>query len=349
VPQDELIRLLWGDDSRDNPLGALKTSLHRVRTILNGLGSSGHDLILRRGDGYGWNPEIPISLDVERFDRLIRQAEAAADEDDALQLSLDALAVYGGDFLPRHSSENWVLPISAYYHNLYLELLLHTLPILEARGRFRETAELCRAAIAVDPYQEPVYQHLMHALLQMDDRKGAATVFEEMSELLLADFGVMPSDESRALYRQAVQAERMQTIPSGMLLNCLREEAPSRGALLCDFDFFRTIYQSKARAIERSGEAAHIGLISITGEDGKDLPRRSLDRAMENLQEQVRFNLRRGDVVSQCSMTQFVILLAGANFENSCMVCERIVKAFCRQYPHSPANLHYTVQPVEPI
>ena len=47
-------------------------------------------------------------------------------------------------------------------------------------------------------------------------------------------------------------------------------------------------------------------------------------------------------------MSQYILLLPQANYENSCKVCERIIKAFCRQYPHSPAQLHYSVQPLEP-
>ena len=41
-------------------------------------------------------------------------------------------------------------------------------------------------------------------------------------------------------------------------------------------------------------------------------------------------------------------MLPQANYENSCMVCERIVGAFSRRYPHSPALIHYSVQPLEP-
>ena len=69
---------------------------------------------------------------------------------------------------------------------------------------------------------------------------------------------------------------------------------------------------------------------------------------MENLQEQIRNNLRRGDAASRCSASQYILMLPHANYENSCMVCERIIRAFTRQYPHSPAELHYSVQPLEP-
>ena len=67
---------------------------------------------------------------------------------------------------------------------------------------------------------------------------------------------------------------------------------------------------------------------------------------MEKLPPLLRGNLRRGDVISRCSVSQFVIMLPQANYENSRMVADRLVSAFYRRYPHSPARLRYTVQPL---
>ena len=69
---------------------------------------------------------------------------------------------------------------------------------------------------------------------------------------------------------------------------------------------------------------------------------------MQNLLGVIRSSLRRGDVASRCSVSQYILLLPQANYENSCMVCDRIVKAFGRQYPHSPAVLRFSVQPLDP-
>ena len=169
-----------------------------------------------------------------------------------------------------------------------------------------------------------------------------------MSELLFSNFGVMPSEEIRAMYREAVRTVNDRAVPIGVVREQLREQEPPAGALVCDYDFFKVLYHAEARMIARSGDAVHIGLLSVLGEGGKELPKRSLDRAMENLQEQIRLNLRRGDIASRCSVSQFILMLPQANYENSCMVCERVIKAFYRQYPHSPAELHYSVQPLEP-
>ena len=69
---------------------------------------------------------------------------------------------------------------------------------------------------------------------------------------------------------------------------------------------------------------------------------------MENLQIQIQRGLRKSDIMSRCSASQFVVLLLQANYENSRMVCDRIVRSFGRTYPHSPAKIHVSVMPVEP-
>ena len=350
VTQEELINLLWGEEEKSaNPLNALKTIFHRVRAALNQLEpSAGHGLIVRRGGSYAWNTDVPIEFDVEEFDALCRPAADGQDEDGRLERLMRALALYQGDFLSKLSAEPWVVPIAAYYHNIYIQTVLDTVQMLQAKGRRKEIVQLCRCALKVEPYQETLYQHLMRSLIELQDQRGAVSVYEEMSELLFSNFGVMPSDESRAIYREALRTVNDRAVPPGMVREQLREENDAPGALMCEYDFFKVLYRAEARALARSGDAVHIGLLSVTGGGEKELPKRSLDRAMENLQEQVRLNLRRGDIASRCSVSQYILMLPQANYENSCMVCERIIKAFTRQYPHSPAQLHYSVQPLEP-
>lgn len=348
LPQEELAGLLWSDDaSSANPANALKTILHRVRATLNQLEpGAGHTLIVRREGSYAWNTEVPILLDVEQFDQLLGQI--SADNDAPLPLLLQALELYQGDFLSRLSSNPWVVPIATYYHNAYTQILLKALPALEQQKQWAQSARLCRGALGVEPYNETIYQHLMRSLMEQGDQKGAARVYEEMSELLFSNFGVMPADESRSLYRQALRTVNDRTIPIGLVQEQLREQDSLPGALLCDYDFFKVLYHAEARALVRSGDAVHIGLLTLTDESGQDLPKRSLERAMENLQAQIRTNLRRGDIAAQCSVSQYILMLPHANYENSCMVCQRICKAFARQYPHSPAKIRFSVHPLEP-
>lgn len=75
VSQEDLVNLLWGEEERSsNPLNALKTMFHRVRTMLNQLdASAGHTLIIRRDGSYAWNPDVEFFFDVEEFEALCRR------------------------------------------------------------------------------------------------------------------------------------------------------------------------------------------------------------------------------------------------------------------------------------
>ena len=351
VSQDSYLSLLRtkGGDGPADPMGNLKAMFFRARALLNQIDeTAGHDLIIRKDGSYAWNTAVPLWLDIDEVERLYREGKRC-EESQRLELYEEALALYGGDFLPKLSMEAWVMPIAAYYHRIYMEMADDVLHLLESRQRWADAAELCRKALELEPYSEELYRHLMRCKLAAGDRASVLTIYEDMSELLFSNFGVMPSDESRALYREAAKTENGLAIPVGEVREQLREPTASKGALFCEYDFFKLLYQAQARAVVRSGDAVHIALFSVHGQRKKELPRRSLDRAMENLKEQIVSNLRQGDVVTQCSASQLIAMLPQANYENSCMVADRVIKAFYRQYPHSPVDIHFSVQPLEPL
>lgn len=346
--QEELIHLYWSNNEKSaDPGNALKSIFHRIRTALDKLQPGLGRLLIRRKAGrYFWNNAMPLSLDIEDFEAHFHAAEAAGDDDVRLAEYQAALALYAGDPLPRMTDEIWTIPIVAYYHSLYTRAAAGAIELLEKQERTAEAVALCRRAIHIEPYQEDLYEHLMRGLLRTGDMKGAMSVYEEMSELLFAHFGVMPSETLRTLYRQATRTVNDRTLTMDEVCSQLEEPAPHSGAMVCEYDFFKILYRAEARSIARNGHSANICLLSVSGKDGEMLARRSLDPAMNNLQVLVQNNLRRGDAIARCSISQYIILLPQANYENSRMVADRLVSAFYRRYPHSPARLRYTVQPL---
>lgn len=351
TPQANLIRVLWDDeDKSSNPLNALKTNLHRARTILRELGeSAGHDLIIRKEGSYVWNSDIPIVVDVEEFDALYKQGLAESDPEQKLVLYLQALALYNGDFLDKLSTETWVFPIHTYYHRVYLELALDTLSLLKEKERHDDIILLCQKILAIESYNEGIYRYLLQAMAATGDRKGVISVYRHLREQLFSSFGVVPAEDIQKLYFDALNTDNKNTISISALTEQLQEKRPERGALFCDYEVFKFLYHSEARLMSRRGETIHIALVSIESRNGKELAKRSLNLAMDNLQNIIRLNLRLGDAVARCSATQFVIMLPQANYENSNRVCDRIRQKFFREYPHSPIQLNYIVQPLNPL
>lgn len=346
VTQKELFDLLWGDGERENrSAGALKTLFYRARCTLDQLWSNaGHELILYQNGGYIWNKECPMSVDVDEFDKWSQLAKGEEGQKNAYR----ALKIYEGDFLSRMSAEPWVMPVAAYCHNRYMQSLLCILPSLMEQEKNEEAAQLCRTAIEVDPFQEKIYYYFMRALLNMGDQKGAASLYKQLGEKLYDNFGILPSEETSALYYEAVRANQDYALPMDIVIKQLHEEDPAAGAMICEFEFFRVLYRSMARSMERSGLTAHVALLSLTGDGEDGISRRKIDGAMDKLEEQIRISLRKGDVAARCSASQYIVLLQQANYENSIMVCNRIKKAFCQRYPHLEAVVNWEIQPIRP-
>lgn len=346
VSTKKLVELLWGEEPMsNNPENALRITLHRLRSQLNGLWpNAGRELILSREGGYIWNDAVSVELDCDRFDALVRSRPQA--EEQRLQDRLEAIDIYRGDFLEKQSAETWVIPVSTHFHNLYIGAVLEAVEGLMQRSRYAEAVQLCRRAVGMEPYHEQLHQWLMKALVAAGDQAGAAGVYTSLSKRLFDDFGIRPSQETREVYRQSVHAVSQWSIPVDEVLEDLQEPDPAPGAMMCDYDYFKVLCYAQSRDMERSGTVTHVVLLSAAADGEKILSKRSMQRVMHRLGEQIRLNLRKGDIYSRCSASQYIFMLPKANYENSCMVSRRVIGAFQKAHPHVAIKLHYMVQPL---
>ena len=348
VSQQKLIELLWGEEPNSNhPENALRITFHRLRSLLNQLWpSAGRELILHKDNGYTWNGACPLTLDCEVFETLLAQQQ---EEDDRRLAALEeALALYQGDFLEKQSSETWVIPIAAHFHNQYIQAAMEAAKLLSQKGRHQDAVAICQKAILSEPYHEPLHQLLIQEFTALGNSKQASEVYHNLCTRLFDDFGIRPSEETQQVYRSAAHALSEKSLAMDEVLEHLQEHSPESGAMCCDYDYFKVLCFAQSRSFARSGQIAHILLLSVTSGNEIPLTRSTQGRIMKQLGEQIRTNLRRGDVYSQCSVSQYIVLLPQANYENSCMVCRRIIGAFHRRHPHVTAKINYMVQPLSP-
>lgn len=346
VTQRTLIDLLWGDETDSiNPENALRITMHRTRTLLEQLSPElGRGMILRRRGGYQWNGGGEV--DSERFEALC--CKKSEDPDLRLRNLMEAISLYRGDYLPRQSGEVWVVSTAAYLHNLFVSAAQEAVELLIQQGRSHEAAGVCRRCLALEPCHEGFCRELMQLLAAAGDRRGAAEVYDRLSKRLFDDFGISPSEETRAVYRAAAYSPEDRVLSIDDVMGNLRESDAPSGALQCDFDYFRILCHALSRTMERSGGAAHVVLLDVISTAEREMPRQTIDRVMGQLSQQIRLSLRRGDVFCQCSVSQFTVLLSRANFENCQMICDRILRNFRRAYPYVPIRIAYQIRPLSP-
>lgn len=350
IPREEQLKLLGTGERDSDPARMLRNVRWSARKLVEPIVEQlGQELILSKGSDCVWNPDVALELDAEEFEARCVAAEGTGDPAQRLMEYRAALALYQGDFLKRLGGELWVEQLSAYFHNRYLYAAEESVPLLQATGEYQEAAALCRTVLADAPYQESLHRQLMVSLMGAGDYAGAGEAYRTLREMLLSELGILPDEETQAIYRTVAQQLGSQSMSPDAIRAQLREQALPTGALICDYPTFRLFYQVEARSADRRGDAIHIGVLSVVGKGGKSLSNRSLNKAMEQLSVQIQKTLRIGDVAACCSASQYILLLVQANFENSQLVCRRVVKAFAQAHPRSPAQVQLSVLPLEPL
>ena len=349
IPQDELIDLLYQEDKSGLPSGALKTLIHRAREALASLElADGKDIILKCANGYRWNPDLPMELDTERFESLLRDAMLRPEETERLRLRLEALELYKGDYLPDASADIWAMSINTYFHYRYMSVVNEVLETLVARGSFGEVVGIVEKAIAIDPYVESLYYNLILALMNTNRMQAAREQYDRMKRLFYGEFGIAPSKELQALYKKLVKSENGVEKDMKVVSAELCQNKTETGAFFCEYEIFQDVFRKELSAAGRESRPVHICLINADGKEGEALSPQKQDTVMRRLGSCIRNNLREGDIFSRYSVSQFILLLPLASYKDSEKVLERLTKRYRRDNPHSPAAVSYLLQTIEP-
>lgn len=345
IQQNELIELLYDDSA--NPASALKTQLCRLRDTLATIFPDGKDLIMSCPGGYRWNTSVSASVDAEVFESLCNEAFVSKENyRERVNIILKAMDLYKGDYLPTQNGENWVAPITAYYHSLYIKAVYFALDLLYENNEFSEMIAICRRALLIDQYDEFIYAMEIRALSEMGDKKSARELYHRAIDIFYNKLGVNPSEDFLQLYKETVYDCHDVSLDFNKITNILNEDSDVVGAFYCEYEFFKYIYQLEKKASSRDGRAVQLCVLSISDENGGMLGGKKLSSVMEKLIDCITFSLRSSDVFTRISLSQYAILIASATEDNTNMIMKRIAKRFKRDNPKISVKISYKLKTI---
>ena len=345
IQQNELIELLYDDSS--NPASALKTQLCRLRDTLATISPSGKDLIMSCPGGYRWNTSVSASVDAETFENLCNEAFLSKENyRRRVDIILEAMELYKGDYLPSQSGENWVAPITAYYHSLYIKAVYFALDLLFENNEFNEMIAICRKALLIDQYDEFIYAMEIRALSELGDKKAARELYHRAIDIFYNKLGVNPSEDFLQLYKETVYDCHDVSLDFNKITTLLDEDNDVVGAFYCEYEFFKYIYQLEKKASSRDGRPVQLCVLSVSDENGGMLGGKKLSSVMEKLIDCISFSLRSSDVFTRISLSQYAILISSATEDNANMIMKRIAKRFKRDNPKIKAKITYKLRKI---
>ncbi|MEV4362409.1 BTAD domain-containing putative transcriptional regulator [Nonomuraea sp. NPDC049625] len=210
VTPNEMIDAVWGEDAPPRALGALRTYVSRLRTVLepDRPARSRPELLTSIGRGYALR--LPDgSLDLVRFERGVQDSESARKGGrlrEAAEGLREALSLFEGEPLA-----GTVGPYSEHQRDRLVERRISVVETLmdvdlELGDHAKVVSELI-ALTADHPLREKLRAQLMLAYYRCGRQGDALNVFTETREALVEELGIEPGPELAALHQRILAAD----------------------------------------------------------------------------------------------------------------------------------------------
>lgn len=348
VTAQELIEVLWPEDESDNPAGALKNLMYRLRKLLNQQWGTNRYILTGRGT-YQWDPKIVMHVDMERFEECCREVFQSEDRQVQELMGMEAVEIYSGMFLPELSSEYWVISMGTYYHSTYLSMVKTLAGILEEDKKYTRMEEVCRKALQTEPMDEEIHCFLLRALIADNKQKLAADHYRETVKYFYDSLGVRPSEEMEAIYEELQKIQHDHESNIDIIQEDLREKQAS-GAFLCEYGVFRKIYALESRSSGRLGISVHLTLMSLHLDfqlpKDDETYKKLVGEGMALLEQTLLHGLRSSDIVCRYSVNQYLIMLPACQYEDAKMVVNRLKDSFYQSGKNNRVILQYSIDEV---
>lgn len=201
VSKEQLANLLYPDT--DITRTAINVILSRLRKAIEPeLTKNDSSQLITFNDGkYFFNFGTSYWLDTEEFNYLLKELNEIEDEGKKILTLKKIVDLYSGDFLSEFSSELWVQIEKETYRRKIEKVFEELFNLYYKKGEYQEIILLSEKEITIDRCNENAFQRKIKAFIAMNKKEEALKQYKIMKNILKAELGVEPSQESRILYQ----------------------------------------------------------------------------------------------------------------------------------------------------
>lgn len=326
---DTIIDNLLSESDSDDPKNMLRTQIFRLRKIIKMLLPDGIDaeeyININFTNGY-YCLEIGENtvVDIDEFERLILKgdAERTANANSAIEYYEEAISLYKGLYLSDNAYEVWLVPTRNYYQRLYLKTLYKLFELLKEKGENEEIIALCEKALLSEPYEEEIHINLMEAMLNLGQSKAAMNHYEYALNLLEREMDAKPSNRFMDLRKKIHNNSHKNTDIDLSSIKMQLEEAAENGAMHCNFEYFKFLFNLQKRKSIRNNEYDYLCIINFNKRglhSHESLANISREWAML-----LKTTLRKGDVFTFWNDSQILIMLHDVRGDGVSIIENRI-------------------------
>ena len=353
VSKRDLIDGIFGHKSLLDENNSLNNLLHQARTQLKKAGMPGRKIIDGKRGVYAPenNPDYEYILDVQEFEDVCLKAKSEKKDDKKLYYYQKAFGIYGGELLPEFATDYWVILESVRLKRLYDD-------VVDFLGKHYKEAEDFEALFDLYDKANKIYPdngwqiEMIDALILRKEYKTAYELYTKCAHYYQDELEVPIPDALRSCYERLSDNVRVVTDDIRQIqANIIRKDEKLKsemgtrkiGAYLCPFTSFIDVYHVLRRNLERRGSSIFMMLCTLVDYEGKPIQNQEkLNARAEILQQSLSEGLRKGDVYTKYSSSQYLILLIGTKREDCASIYQRLSRRV-KELAGSRAEFRYRI------
>ncbi|MCI8634201.1 MAG: hypothetical protein HFJ05_01195 [Eubacterium sp.] len=315
---------LYEREEVEDSNASLNNTIFRLRKYLESSPLPSGEYLHLNGGVLCFDGGVDIESDVWRFESANREYQQEQNARQKAELCGKACKLFRGEFLPQLSNEQWVIEKSQSYHKAYAGMLEYLLHYLKEEGDYRSAEQAAACASAIYPYEGwEAWQ--IECLILLGRHKEAEELYQKLALYIQETSGFL-SQKQQARFREIGARIRYSEGAEGDISRCLMEPVFKQGAYACTLPGFSDCFRMLKRVNVRGGvKSFGLFLCTILDDDGCPASdRRYCERQGKKLCASFESYLRRGDIYTKYSESQYLLLCIGAKNENAARIGERI-------------------------
>ena len=303
---------------------SVKVLACRTRNILAKADLAMADLIVTDAGGYSWNADMAECIDVCRLEQLCREIRkmTVCTEEYIWKLQ-EALALYKPRLLPEFAEEAWVAGHAKRLQGRFAQTRAGALPVWQEGEEWDMVHQ--RSALR-EPEEAPDFDGYRSTLVLLDTGDGSAPKMQ----------GGIPAAQADGRLLRLLEDTRMDLVAY----------QDKGGALLCDYDTLRAVYEHHRRCLERSRLEFYLVGVKVNVEQKIPLEA-SIADVMRILGTALKTKLEQGDTAARRSALEYIVLLQEQTEDAVHRKMRLVQEEFEKHEETQDVTVSYIVTPLE--
>jgi DNA-binding SARP family transcriptional activator len=350
---ETIIDNLLSDSESDDPKNMLRTQIFRLRKTINSIIPKNEDvskfLNLNFTNGYycletGENTVI----DIDEFENFIQKGDKDKDYDinSAIYNYQSAINLYKGLYLSDNAYEVWLVPTRNYYQRLFIKTLYKFIELLKKNEENERIIALCEKTLLIEPFEENIHIEMMEALLRIGQSKLAYNHYEYALNMLEKELGAKPTPKFMNFIKRINNYSSRKIDLDIEAINKNLDAEPSMGAMYCNFEYFKFLFNIQKRKSVRNNENDYLCIININRYESNYYKSIELNKGLSDVFLVLEKSLRKGDVFTSWNENQILIMLHNVIGNGTEIIKERLINNLMEYTRISKNEINIIFQPL---